>query len=190
MYAAVASGSGYDDGAPRQTSRRRVEEVRNMGRPVVVTVLACAAIVLGLSALASMWGRPSFSYSLASRMMMLQVYLDEGSVVTGVWTRLAEDKPYASWQPVHKYAAGLMYSDEVMRRRYRGVNGSMRLRQFAFPGWLPALALVAYPAWVIGVDARRRRHRLRQGLCLHCGYDTKGNTGAVCPECGRPARAL
>ena len=26
--------------------------------------------------------------------------------------------------------------------------------------------------------------RLREGLCLKCGYDLTGNESGVCPECG------
>jgi hypothetical protein len=34
---------------------------------------------------------------------------------------------------------------------------------------------------------RRKVLRLREGRCLACGYDLRGNPGAVCPECGMRA---
>jgi len=33
----------------------------------------------------------------------------------------------------------------------------------------------------------RHRRRIRRGLCPKCGYDLRGRSHAVCPECGRPA---
>jgi|GEM_PF-3045227 len=41
----------------------------------------------------------------------------------------------------------------------------------------PVVALIRSPA-------RRRRRRRREGLCLRCGYDLKGNVSGTCPECG------
>lgn len=39
-------------------------------------------------------------------------------------------------------------------------------------------------------DYDLRRKRLAEGLCVHCGYDLRGTTGAagvsgLCPECGK-----
>jgi hypothetical protein len=39
--------------------------------------------------------------------------------------------------------------------------------------------------------SHRRNQRLRQGLCLRCGYDLRGNwAAATCPECGHPIPAF
>ena len=32
---------------------------------------------------------------------------------------------------------------------------------------------------------RKRRKRVRQGRCLHCGYVLHGVEGVLCPECGK-----
>jgi hypothetical protein len=40
-----------------------------------------------------------------------------------------------------------------------------------------------YPLWGIRAFIRRRLRRAR-GRCPACGYDLKGSTSAVCPECG------
>ena len=31
-----------------------------------------------------------------------------------------------------------------------------------------------------------RWRRIKQGLCLNCEYDVKGNESGICPECGTP----
>jgi len=31
----------------------------------------------------------------------------------------------------------------------------------------------------------RRYRRRKKGLCIHCGYNLRGNTSGVCPECGK-----
>ena len=53
------------------------------------------------------------------------------------------------------------------------------------PLWIIALLLAAYPlyVWARGPHVRRR-HRLKHGLCLECGYDLTGNVSGICPECG------
>lgn len=33
----------------------------------------------------------------------------------------------------------------------------------------------------------RQERRAKKGLCLECGYDLRGNTSGVCPECGAEA---
>ncbi len=38
--------------------------------------------------------------------------------------------------------------------------------------------------WLIRYPARRKKSRMRRGLCLKCGYNLAGNTTGVCPECG------
>ncbi len=65
-------------------------------------------------------------------------------------------------------------------------NGRSNWRAFV-PYWLPTLASAVLPtAWLI--DARRRKHRLKHGLCLTCGYDLRASKDR-CPECGTPMAA-
>lgn len=49
-------------------------------------------------------------------------------------------------------------------------------------------ACIAVGFVVIGVWITRKLGRrvfwAEQGKCLNCGYDQRGNTGDVCPECG------
>jgi hypothetical protein len=56
------------------------------------------------------------------------------------------------------------------------------------PWWFIALAAGGYPlyrAWRWTRAMYRRRH----GHCAACGYDLRGSSGSVCPECGAPAVA-
>lgn len=39
-----------------------------------------------------------------------------------------------------------------------------------------------------GYTDAERHERIRCGLCLGCGYNLRGNTSEVCPECGEPLR--
>lgn len=46
--------------------------------------------------------------------------------------------------------------------------------------------IVLYAAWMITEMVRkRRRRRVQQGRCLHCGYILHGIKGVICPECGK-----
>lgn len=53
------------------------------------------------------------------------------------------------------------------------------------PHWLIVLSTAALPvAWALSqAKATKMRRRLKQGLCLNCGYDLRG-TPERCPECG------
>jgi hypothetical protein len=57
--------------------------------------------------------------------------------------------------------------------------------------WLPhgfVAAVLACPpvVWRLRAGRRRRRDRLRNGLCPACGYDLRASPDR-CPECGTPA---
>lgn len=67
----------------------------------------------------------------------------------------------------------------VTRQRIRALEvfPGVSLRLIAGALMLSALCL-ALPPLVT------RRHRATRGLCLGCGYDTRGNTSGRCPECG------
>lgn len=50
--------------------------------------------------------------------------------------------------------------------------------------WLIILVLVILPAYFLIVVPFLRRRKRRMGLCVECGYDLRGTTADVCPECG------
>ena len=50
------------------------------------------------------------------------------------------------------------------------------------PAWMPVLVFVAHPIRMAWWFYRRRL----KGHCM-CGYDLRGNTSGVCPECGTQA---
>jgi hypothetical protein len=57
-----------------------------------------------------------------------------------------------------------------------------------FSGWWVVLACGAYPCTAFVIRRIRTARRRRRGLCVHCGYDQRGNPDEVCPECGRSPR--
>ncbi len=50
------------------------------------------------------------------------------------------------------------------------------------------LFLFAIPPWICWRRRRETRRRIRQGLCLECGYNLYGGL-TICPECGTPHAA-
>lgn len=64
----------------------------------------------------------------------------------------------------------------------------VRSRHFV-AGYLPYWCILALtwplPA-IFAIRWRRRRRRISQHLCLHCGYSLTGNTSGTCSECGTP----
>lgn len=82
-------------------------------------------------------------------------------------------------------------------RRSNLKSGSYPLRYYLLPCAVPisGLPLTNYsiPLWMLAVpfavlsfSLRRWRHRPEQGHCESCGYNLRGNTSGVCPECGTP----
>jgi hypothetical protein len=65
------------------------------------------------------------------------------------------------------------------------------LRRVACPTWFALTACCVFPATsaVRLKRAGRRRRRLREGLCIYCGYDLRASR-SCCPECGQPRTAL
>jgi hypothetical protein len=63
-----------------------------------------------------------------------------------------------------------------------GANLFGRRGVVVFPAWLTVAVFAALPL-VRGASFVRRRRRLREGHCEHCGYDLRA-TPERCPECG------
>ena len=70
-----------------------------------------------------------------------------------------------------------------------GWNHGGRAGQYWFwlvymPYWMPITAAAVLPAaWFVTYRFGTSRRRLKQGLCLHCGYDLRASKER-CPECG------
>jgi len=47
-----------------------------------------------------------------------------------------------------------------------------------------SMTLCVAPAVVLAVRSIRCYLRRKQGRCVNCGYDLRGNVSGVCPECG------
>ena len=79
-----------------------------------------------------------------------------------------------------------MLGFHVPTRRLNGRTG------IVMPYWFVLLVPAVLPAmwsWRFWTHAACRRHRIRNGLCLQCGYDLRA-TPSRCPECGTiPATA-
>jgi hypothetical protein len=57
-------------------------------------------------------------------------------------------------------------------------------RNVDVPYWFLSAAFALAPLiWL--TTFHRRRRRMREGCCRHCGYDLTGNASGVCPECGQ-----
>jgi len=66
----------------------------------------------------------------------------------------------------------------------RPINDAFRpdVREIMFPHWFLMAVLLLLPIRSVAV-ALVRRHRLRSGRCVECGYDIRA-ASARCPECG------
>jgi hypothetical protein len=63
-----------------------------------------------------------------------------------------------------------------------GATKNLRLTYITISYW-PLVMITAACAWLTGRTSRRRRRRVRRGLCVTCGYDLRMSPER-CPECG------
>jgi len=69
--------------------------------------------------------------------------------------------------------------------RYTG--GRVTLRVLILPYWFIFVITGALPIYCVVRTQHRyrvRRHRLKNNLCISCGYNLTGNISGTCPECG------
>ncbi len=63
-------------------------------------------------------------------------------------------------------------------------GGTYRCTEFTAPLWAPYILFATYPTIVFIRGPLCRWRRLRNGVCVECGYDLTGNVSGVCSECG------
>lgn len=94
--------------------------------------------------------------------------------------------------PLGTTNAGYNFGSDGAVRIHRPRLGLVTVTVAYRPVWpgliLNTLLYALLPASVaVAFVALRRRRRRRRGHCPACGYDRRGDTAAVCPECGRAA---
>jgi hypothetical protein len=67
---------------------------------------------------------------------------------------------------------------------WRLEDGAYVGRSLVVPHWLVLAPLCVLPLWQF-VRRSRRARRMRDRLCVGCGYDVRASEGK-CPECGHP----
>lgn len=91
----------------------------------------------------------------------------------------------------------VLYSDIGVQRPFWTAFGGFFTAAGSLDEYYTPLAITAGFIAVGQISARRiakylsrraKDRRLMRGCCAACGYDLRGNTSGVCPECGEPAR--
>ena len=165
-----------------------------MTRRVPIAFLTVLSIVLAVSCMVSHWHAMHFSRVWNQGVQFLDL---RGGHMR--WFRATSRDQWSS-------AANWTHTEHSLPGRFVGVSSSndgdcsvwfpgLRIewcsqlsgyRRFEVLADFRTLAVIAalYPMLSV-VTARGRRYlRARKGLCLHCGYNLKGNISGVCPECG------
>jgi len=79
--------------------------------------------------------------------------------------------------------ANVVASAFIGPRFFHTINSNHR----GFPTHLlPILVMPVYfvVLWRVKRRAEQVEFRQKNGLCINCGYDLRGNVSGVCPECG------
>jgi hypothetical protein len=113
-----------------------------------------------------------FAGALAVRLLLLALSVAAALYLASLGTVVIRQHGFgATWR---RYAA-----DEAINQAIGQVFLGVPLLIYALR-WTPML-LPSY---------RRRLRRERAGQCLACGYDLRGSTGGMCPECGQTNQPL
>ena len=123
------------------------------------------------------------------RLWLIRVRADSEDVSVAMRTHARWNAGYhppdARQQPFNAprwlYVLGIDWRGTRSNRR---PDGTFRYQDMfvAVPQWALIL-LFAGGAWAVDRRGRLERHRVRNGLCVACGYDTRA-TPDRCPECG------
>jgi len=77
-------------------------------------------------------------------------------------------------------------ADEISAHLAMGFTVFIFFSLIAMPVFGLVKSLMALERYITGHPQMRRLERMRNGLCVDCGYDLRGNVSGVCPECGTP----
>lgn len=143
-------------------------------------VLFVLTIVLG-AALALSYARPSWL-----GVSRLSVGVVGGNIEIG-WGSVPIERTPKMWRLRHPATQGAVIMgapggwkplSTKMRLTSNGAVMDLRATWVPVWPWLLGLAVLTVTAWCF----TRRVHG--PGKCASCGYDLRGLTGGVCPECG------
>ncbi len=153
---------------------------------VVLISVAVALLLIGGFDLMSVWGIEGLD-SVEYEGSCLQPVQVGASFIRPCWTirRLRIEgsfsgsalSPSVDWArriPLVGVFAYWAMSDSKGRRYW----------EFATPGWVLLIMILAYPVGAFIRGPVRRWRRRRRGECLRCGYNLTGNLSGICPECG------
>lgn len=89
------------------------------------------------------------------------------------------------FEPTHLSKRGISWDSTLTKGFYADTNGvpwRLGYSYFTIPYWFLILAAAILP-WRWSMNYMLRQRRLREGRCLACGHDLKGQ-GGKCSECG------
>jgi hypothetical protein len=151
-----------------------------MSRIVHATLLTVSALAIA----AWVW---SYQYTPSAGVrfpndLQVGIWAGEGRVVLGWGMR---DDPPPRWGT---WFRNFVRQQQIAPNTFWMSAGFYRhfgrsIGNIVVPSWLLVVVPALPPVVALWRKTRRRRTRLRLGLCLRCGYDLRGSNDR-CPECG------
>lgn len=146
-----------------------------MLRKTMIVVLVTGALSLSIVGLTSLWREVDWHGGVANQ-HWARIGTDSGNLYLTYAHKLERKSPPNG----HTFRLGALGVLSLQN----GANGRWRWVAVSVPLWMLVIALIAHPAVTFARGPVLRRRRRRRNLCLECGYDRRGNTSHVCPECG------
>jgi len=97
---------------------------------------------------------------------------------TAFWQFWSHRYPYSDFNENWRESLRFSCRADVFTRKS---GTTFKLRELAIPLWCPMCVCALAPA-LASRRRRARRQRIRDGLCLRCGYDLRASADR-CPEC-------
>jgi len=93
------------------------------------------------------------------------------------------------WLPIVALASLFIGPRYLHVRHWDGRHDELRGFSIVF-GLIFYVPVYSLFMWRVKRRAARVEFRRKNGICVDCGYDLRGNTTGVCPECGEPVEQI
>ncbi len=155
---------------------------------IFLATLALASLSLGVAANCS--DTVSWAMRDADGLPRIWFFCTGDKLTLQHWCAIEEERPWSHTEHAFIGVGVLITFGDVRPSGYTKPDRlPLKIINIFCPRWFPfllCLLLAIYPMLAFVRRPLRRYRRRKRGWCVYRGYNLKGDTSGVCPECGQP----